>query len=408
MKFEWIRSLKFKISFIFFIGIAIAFGINWFIALKTIHAEKADELEKVLQHLLIESTDEYISIPLTPSSDVRFLYTIPHNKMILSDSEVSNLHFVVSSYPRMTQDQIIASSIKLSNDYYLNAISDHKGIDTSVTKYSHKLFIRYFFSLLLILIAIILLLDYYMKPLGALAQKTREWKKDKPFDFIQEKASSEIKEVSYAFASLVKRLEEYRRKETELFKEAAHELKTPLALMRSRLDVYEQLNTYEKSKFIADMAQDLERLTNELKNVLFLESSDFEESVLLDVHHMFSVLQSKMAILIQRKKLTLTLADQTFLVEASETLIYKVFGALIENAITYALEDSIIEIKIDGKKRTIQIGNISGNEKYLFSSKIGNKMLNRLSEEIGYTYHIEKNDQKYSISLCFRDLKLKQ
>lgn len=401
MKSELLHSLKFKIILIFTVGIASAFSINWYVAVKTIHTEKIDDVERVLEHLLVESTDMYITLPLTPESDLSLLYTISHNKMIISDSEVSHFRFVVSRYPSSTQSGVIASSIKLPNHYYLNALSDHHKIDASVIKYGQKLFFRYVLSLVVVLLIIMLMINYYMQPLGILAQKTREWKKDRPFDFVQEKVSTEIQEVSYAFASLVKRLEEYRRKESELFKEAAHELKTPLALMRSRLDVYEQLDTYKKSKFLSDITQDLERLTTELKNVLFLESSDFEESTSLDIHHILTVLKSKMDILIQRKRLTLDLADQTFFVDAPETLMYKVFGALIENAITYASEDSMIKIKIDAQKRTVRISNSIGNEKYFFSSKIGNKILKRLSEVIGYTYHVQTDDKKYEISLCF-------
>lgn len=401
MKSELLHSLKFKIILIFTVGIASVFSINWYVAVKTIHTEKIDDVERVLEHLLVESTDMYITLPLTPESDLSLLYTISHNKMIISDSEVSHFRFLVSRYPSSTQSGVIASSIKLPNHYYLNALSDHHKIDASVIKYGQKLFFRYVLSLVVVLLIIMLMINYYMQPLGILAQKTREWKKDRPFDFVQEKVSTEIKEVSYAFASLVKRLEEYRRKESELFKEAAHELKTPLALMRSRLDVYEQLDTYKKSKFLSDITQDLERLTTELKNVLFLESSDFEESTSLDIHHILTVLKSKMDILIQRKRLTLDLADQTFFVDAPETLMYKVFGALIENAITYASEDSMIKIKIDAQKRTVRISNSIGNEKYFFSSKIGNKILKRLSEVIGYTYHVQTDDKKYEISLCF-------
>lgn len=401
MKFEWIRSLKFKISFIFFVGIAIAFGINWIIAVKTIHAEKVDELEKVLQHLLIESTDEYISMPLAPSSDVRFLYTIPHNEMILSDSEVSNLHFVVSSYPRMTQDQMIVSSIKLSNGYYLNALSDHHGIDASVKKYSHKLFIRYFFSLLLILIVVIMLLDYYLKPLAILAQQTRDWRGDSPFNLIQNEAATEIKEVSSAFATLVRRLEGYRQKEAELFKEAAHEIKTPLALMRSRLDVYHNRDEYQKNKFVEDLGHDIERLTSELKNVLFLESSDFEEATVIDIIQVLQVLKNKMEILIQRKGLILRLSHETFLIKAPEKLLFKILSALLENAITYSQENSIVEILCDPLEHTLSIRNSVGSEKYLFSSKIGEKMLKRLSNDIGFTYAILDNKEVYHIQLRF-------
>lgn len=401
MKFKWFDSLKFKIISIFTLGIIIAFGINWYIAVQTIHAEKERDVQKVLHHLLIESTDEYIHEPLTLTSNMEFLYHIPHNKLILSDSEVSNIKFSITKYPANNNDRQIASSIRLENDIYLNAISDPSKIDNAVFKYGGKLLIRYLVSLMAVLMIVIFLLSHYMRPLSELANKIRSWRKEDSFDVIQNDAASEIKDVAYAFSSLVKRLENYRMKEAQLFKEAAHELKTPLALMRSRLDVYEESDHYDKTKFIAEFSRDVERLTTELKSVLFLESSDFEESTKIDVHEMLLGIKEKMDILVHRKQLIIDICEDTFTVFASKKLLYKVFSALIENATTYAMERSHIGIDIDPNHRSVQITNQIGNDKYLFSSKIGNKILNRLSKEIGYDYVIEDHDGVYSIKIIF-------
>ncbi|MDD2369690.1 MAG: hypothetical protein PHQ90_10335 [Sulfuricurvum sp.] len=401
MQFKWARSLKFKIALIFSIGLAIAFTINLYIAIKTIYIQKVEDAESVLKHVLIESTDEYITTLLNPSSDVSFLYTIPHNKMILSDSEVNGLRFVISANPHRTNDTLIVSSIKLSNNYYLNAISDYKKIDSNTHKYCQKLLLRYIVSLLIVLFIIIFMLDFYMKPLELLAIKTRTWKRESPFDLALNDASSEIKEVSTAFEALVRRLEGYRQKEAELFKEAAHELKTPLALMRSRLDVYENSAHYDKEKFIVDLGHDIERLTRELKNVLFLESSDFEEAHSIEIIQILKTLENKMDILIQRKGLRLKLPNKAFSVVVSEKLLFKVLSALLENAITYAKENSTVEIGCDPLERTLWIGNQIGNEKYLFSSKIGEKILKRLSHEIGFEYSIQQDEAYFRIELVF-------
>lgn len=401
MQFKWAMSLKFKIALIFAFGLAIAFSINLLIAIKTIHTQKEEDVEKVLTHLLVESNDEYISSELTPSSDLNFLYTIPHNMMILSDSEVNSLRFMISTNPYRTNEKFIASSIKLANNYYLNAISDHQKIDNATYKYAQVLVLRYIVSLIVILLIVIFALDFYMKPLEQLAIKTKMWKRENPYDFVLDDASTEIKEVSSAFDGLVRRLESYRKKEAELFKEAAHELKTPLALMRSRLDVYEVSEHYEKEKFIAELGQDIERLTRELKNVLFLESSDFEESSTIDIIHIFKTLERKMDILIQRKGLTLVLPIETFNVFASEKLLFKVLSALLENAITYATENSIVEIGCLPVERKLWIYNKIGMEKYLFSSKIGEKILKRLRNEIGFDYKIDQNKDSFRIELTF-------
>lgn len=399
MKFNWNRSLKIKIASLFSLLIAIAFSLNWMVASQTIRGEKFDDLEKTLQHLLYESTDEYITEPLTPKSDLTFLYSIPHNQMILDNSEASHLRFLVSSAPYHGQKNEISSYIRLQNSLYLNAISDDSKLQLSVNKYSKKLLIRYLFSLLAILIISLLLLDYYMKPLSVLAQKTHDWKSGD--EFALDNSGREIEEVAAAFNTLLRRLEGYRSKEAELFKEAAHEIKTPLALMRSRLDVYENSPTYEKEKFVIDLGRDIQRLTDELKNVLFLESSDFEDPVSLNINTAIQNIVHKVEILAKRKKLFIQLPKQSFFVTTPEKLLHKALTALIENAMTYATENSQIDIEIDPQMRTIAITNATGDEKYLFSSKIGHKMLLRLSEELNFSYEITQHPSRYAITLKF-------
>lgn len=399
MKFNANLSLKVKIASLFSLLIAIAFSLNWMVATQTIRGEKIDDLEKTLQHLLYESRDEYIVLPLTLQSDLTFLYSIPHNQMILDNSEANNLRFLISNTPYYGQKNEIHSYIKLSNTLYLNAISDDSKLELSVNKYSQKLLVRYLFSLLAVLIISLFLLEYYMKPLGVLAQKTRDWKSGD--EFALDNSGREIQEVAAAFNTLLRRLEGFRTKEAELFKEAAHELKTPLALMRSRLDVYENTQGYNKEKFIVDLGLDIERLTAELKNVLFLESSDYEDPVSLDINTALRNIFHKVDILAKRKKLILQLPTQSFTITTPKKLLNKVLTALIENAMTYATENSQIDIEIDPIVRTITITNDAGEEKYLFSSKIGHKMLQRLSEELNFTYEISQYASRYAITLQF-------
>ncbi|HEX5624178.1 MAG TPA: hypothetical protein VFX57_07050 [Sulfuricurvum sp.] len=392
-------SLKVKIASLFSLLIAIAFSLNWMVAIQTIRGEKIDDLEKTLQHILYERRDEYIVLPLSLQSDLTFLYSIRHNQMILDNSEASHLRFLIARTPYHGEKNEISSYVKLSDTLYLNAISDDAKLQLSVNKYSQKLLIRYLFSLLAVLIISLFLLEYYMKPLGVLAQKTRDWKSGD--QFILDNSGREIQEVAAAFNTLLYRLEGFHTKEAQLFKEAAHELKTPLALMRSRLDVYDNSQNYDKTKFVIDLGHDIQRLTDELKNVLFLESSDFEDPVSINMNTALKNILHKVEILAQRKKLTLHLSSKNFTAMIPEKLLHKVLIALIENAMTYAPEGSQIDIEIDNLKRTIMIVNDIGEEKYLFSSKIGHKILLRLSEELKFTYKITEDASRYAITLIF-------
>lgn len=401
MNFNWSKSLKFKIAFIFSLLIAIAFSLNWMVALQTMRSEKVHDIQKVLNHLLNESNDQYLSVPLTPQSPLVFLYSIPHNQMILDDSEVSALRFIISKIPYMPKNDEIVSSLQQYNGFYINAISNTQKINASLDKYAQKLLTRYLVSLLAILVISIFLLNYYMRPLAILATKIHHWQSGDPFDFSLNNASSEIEEVSSSFSTLIHRLETFRTKEAQLFQEAAHELKTPLALMRSRLDVYENSDSYGKEKFVADLGHDIERLTTELKNVLFLESSDFDDPVNVSINSALTKILHKVEILTQRKKLDLQLPKETFSITVSEKLLNKVLMALIENAMTYAAQGSIISIEITPALRTLSVKNMIGAEKYLFSSKIGEKMLKRLCEELLFTYEIIQDGTYYTIVLRF-------
>lgn len=393
--------MKIKIALLFWLLIAIAFSVNWKVATQTIRGEKIEDVEKVLHHLLVESIDEYIVQPPLPVSDISFLYKIPHNLLVLNDSEASHVRFIVTRTPHTPMLHEVSFSVQMENGFYLNAVSDEEKIDAAVAKYAQKLLERYLYSLIVILIISYVLLQRYMRPLGVLAERARGWKNGDSFEFSLDNPGQEIDEVSRAFSALVSRLEGFRAKEKGLFKEMAHELKTPIALMRARLDVYEGSDHISKEKFVSEIGHDIGRLTSELKNVLFFESSDFEDLSIFDTAEILNEVIEKVAILTERRRLEIMLSPERFILRSQRKLFKKVMTALIENALTYAKEKSSIAISINERARTLSISNKKGDEKYLFSSKIGQKMLNRVSEELCFNYEIIEDETEYRIELQF-------
>lgn len=402
MNANFFKSLKVKITLLFSLVIAIVFAINWQVAVRTMHGEKIADLEKVLTHLLVESKDEYIIAPLSTSSDLGFLHTIPHNILILKDSDANRIRFLVSRAPRVLENAEVGASIALDNGLYLNVTSDQEKIDEAVAKYGAKLFERYGLTLCLILIVSFVLLQRYMRPLGILAERAHSWKCGDPFKFALENAGQEIEELSHAFSALVYRLEGFRTKEKALFKEMAHELKTPIAIMRARLDVYEKSDNLSKEQMVTELGHDIERLMSELKNVLFFESTDFEDSTYFEMTDVLDEVIHKVDILARRRKLKLFVCQERLGVNAPRKLFQKVMTALVENALTYAKEGSEIKINIETDKQVVTISNIKGEEKYLFSSKIGQKMLDRVSKELGIGYAIMEDASQYRIDVFMK------
>lgn len=398
MNFHLFRSLKVKISLLSSLFIAVIFTINWNLAVHTIYDDKKEDLKNILAHVLIESADEYMLPNLTLSSDVSYLQTIPHNVMILKSSEVHNLHFTLTKTPAQFSDNEIGVSARVY-DYYLNIASDTKKIDQAVSKYANQLFEQYFLTLLLFLGMSWLFMQRYLTPLSKLAKQISAWKDDDPFELSVKNGSSEIEELSFAFSNLIQRLDGFRKKEKELFKEMAHELKTPLAIMKARIDVYENNDMADKKKFISDLGNDVSRLASELKSILFFESSDFDSQTKFYVDFILTQVIEKTEILAHRRGLHVLVCADNFEVFASKKLFKKVLIVLIENALTYARENSEIKINVAAEKKLVSISNLKNKEKFLFSSKIGHKILNRITQLMDIKFEIFQNDEIYCVNI---------
>lgn len=398
MTYHFYRSLKVKISLLASLFIAIAFTINWQLAVDMIRNDKTEDLQNILHHVLIESIDEYLTINITSKTNVTYLQTIPHNVMILKHSEVNNLRFTLTNLPQKFSSNDIGVSAPVGN-YYLNIISDNKKLEQAVMKYGNQLLVRYLITLFIFLIVTWIILQHYLTPLSKLAKQISNWKDDDILELSVDNVDSEIRELSISFSNLVLRLNEFRKKEKELFKEMAHELKTPIAIMKARIDVYENSNSMDKNKFICDLNNDVGRLISELKNILFFESSDFDLATKFQIEEVLILVIEKMEILAKSRGVHLFLCAENFEIFTSKKVFKKVLILLIENALTYAKQNSEIKINVIAERKQISITNFKSQEKFVFSSKIGNKILDRITKEINVSFEIFENEEIYCVNI---------
>lgn len=401
MKFSFLGSLKARIVFLFFFLTAIVFTLNLTVAVNMFENEKRNDLQKVLTHATEESIDEYLPPDADEKTDISYLYDIPHNISILKDSDADSIRFIISKNMYIPTGKEVFGYSKTKNGLYLSCVSASAKIDAALSRYVENLLVKYTAYLVVMLAVSFVVLERLMRPLGALALRCRRYRDGDVFELSRQNYGSEICEVSDAFAALVERLGKYRKKEKELFKQAAHELKTPLAIMQARLDVYLSEDGYGKQEFVSEMNADIERLTKELKGVLFFESFDFEEPEELDIAAVLTKIFARMEILIKRFEVEVSVEGESFILSSPPRLFEKLLSALLENALTYAEHKSKIEIALDKTAKTICIKNKKGGEKYLFSSKIGQKILSRLSNEIGFIYKTTNDSDAYEVCLQF-------
>jgi len=397
-------SLKTKITLLILLIVTSSFAVTLFVSAATLEKEKREDLTRVLTHACIESADEYLPPDANEDLRLEYLLDIPHNKQILFDSDADSIRFLISkSRPDLKEDEI-AGFTTLQNGLTLSLISKTAKVKKGVKRYKQNLTYKYLLYLPIILAVSFLFLHLLMRPLSKLAQKCSKYEEEGGFDKKPFTSSREIIDLNRAFFELVERLEFLRKKEKELFRQNAHDLKTPLAIMKARIDVFKNGQNYDKDRFVDELERDMSRVLDELKGVLFFESSDFLRAQPQDVKKVAEELLRKMGVLGSSRGLEVSLDGESFVVNAPKNLFSKLISLLFENALTHSKEGGTIFVLLNAKNRNIKITNSKKGEKYLFSSKIGMKILDRLSKEIGFEYETDESGEEYRISLSFLPL----
>ncbi len=168
--------------------------------------------------------------------------------------------------------------------------------------------------------------------------------------------NDEIKQLADAFNSLLDRLEESLQQQKRFVSDAAHELRTPLATLRTSIEVVHTnpnatLTDYrEMSQKLEKTLSRLERLT---ENLLLLARA--EQQVTFEEVFLWPLVEdvlSDMKPLAQLKDVRLQLDGNTdILVRGDSSLLSSAFRNLIDNAILYNRPGGSVKIHIASESK---------------------------------------------------------
>jgi len=176
--------------------------------------------------------------------------------------------------------------------------------------------------------------------------------------------ADEIGRLTNVLNDLLRRLQEAFNKEQEFMADAAHELKTPLTVLRTHWE--DELSNKEipdtfKEKLVKDI-ETITRLSKLINNLLLLSNSeyvqlrsDFEKS---DLAWLINEVISNTKILAEFKNQTInTLELSHVVIMGDKTKLYQLFFNLIDNAIKYTPENGSIYVSVmeDRKNSVVEI-----------------------------------------------------
>lgn len=178
-----------------------------------------------------------------------------------------------------------------------------------------------------------------LKPLKSFASQVENVQPDNLADMkISEDVLPEFKQFSKSFNGMLDRLDEGFSAQRQFTGNAAHELRTPLALMQAQIELFSvehsdiQHDTAELLKLLQEQMERMSQMTKTLLEMSELRTVPCND--VIELAPMFEEVFADLAPLAEKRGITLE-CDGDGTIIGSDTLIYRMLFNLTENAIRY-------------------------------------------------------------------------
>ena len=166
---------------------------------------------------------------------------------------------------------------------------------------------------------------------------------------INEEVLPEFRQLSRSFNQMLERLNNAFAAQRQFVGNAAHELRTPLALMQARLELFSAEHPDvlpETAEFLALLREQTERLTQMTKTLL--EMSNLQQVARnehIQLAPMIEEIFTDLASLAEKKEISLA-CDGDGVMTGSDALIYRLLFNLAENAVKYNRPGGRVRISV--------------------------------------------------------------
>ena len=198
-----------------------------------------------------------------------------------------------------------------------------------------------------------------LKPLRSFASQVEQVQLNNLADMrIDEDAISEFRQLSRSFNQMLERLNNAFAAQRQFTGNAAHELRTPLALMQAQLELFSAEHPDvrpETAEFLTLLREQTERLTQMTKTLL--EMSNLQQvarNERIQLAPMVEEIFTDLAPLADKRGITLT-ADGDGVMTGSDALIYRLLFNLTENAVKYNRPGGSVRVCVTQEPEKLRI-----------------------------------------------------
>ena len=189
-----------------------------------------------------------------------------------------------------------------------------------------------------------------LKPLRSFASQVEQVQLNNLADMrIDEDVIPEFRQLSRSFNKMLERLNNAFSAQRQFTGNAAHELRTPLALMQAQLELFSSEHpdaTPETAEFLVLLREQTERLTRLTRTLLEMSNlRQVERNERIQLAPMIEEIFTDLAPLSDKLGVTLT-AEGDGIMTGSDALIYRLIFNLTENAVKYNRPGGSVRVSV--------------------------------------------------------------
>ena len=196
-----------------------------------------------------------------------------------------------------------------------------------------------------------------LKPLRSFASQVEMVQMNNLADMkIDEDMLPEFKQLSHSFNQMLERLNTAFAAQRQFTGNAAHELRTPLALMQAQLELFSAEHPDvrpETAEFLTLLREQTERLTQMTRTLLEMSNlRHVARNERIQLAPMIEEIFTDLAPLSDKRGVTLT-AEGDGIMTGSDALIYRLIFNLAENAVKYNRPGGSVRVSVTQEPETL-------------------------------------------------------
>ncbi len=203
---------------------------------------------------------------------------------------------------------------------------------------------------------------HLMRPLKTLTEKVSQIDMD-TLDIIKNQSlltnsSYELEQLSRNFDIAFKKIYENYENQKQFSNNVAHELRTPIAVLRTKVDVYkkEHQNPNEYTDaFIKTMDSNLIRLSNLVEGMLLLSRNSLGDVTSVDLNELIEEILLDLEDSAAEKDVSLSISGDDIKLTTDDILIERALFNLIDNAIKYNVRGGHVAVHLSDSKNDVEI-----------------------------------------------------